>query len=148
MAQFEWVQSGEIDLLDIIRTNWNANFNFQMKLFTSNSVINHNPSIANFVEAAFLGYAPVTISNWTQPTHPDNQQHAITNAGTNPVFSNISGAAQNVQGIFCTKAGGTPVLLGWGYFLTGGTLITIQDQSTLTIPATTRVQTIFEHSFA
>jgi len=147
MSQFEWVQSGEIHNLDFLRQQWNGTNKFIMHLFTADTVSNHNPSIANFTEASFTGYSAVDITSFQTPTHPSASQHAVSDVGTDPVFTNNSGSPQNVKGIFVTDSSGTPVLLGWGYFLQGGTDITIQNGSTLTVPSSASLKTIFEHSF-
>jgi len=147
MAQIEFVQSGEINILDIVRTDWNASSNVQMKLFTATTASDHNPSLANFTEASFTGYSAVTLANWSAATHPDSSQHAVTDQQTDAAFSNSSGSAQNVKGIYLEDSSAVE-LLGWGYFVSGGTDITINDGSTLTVPITVMLKTTFEHSFS
>jgi len=147
MAQMEFVLSGEIDLLEVVRQYWNSGSNFVMRLFTATTDPDHDTaSIADFTEASFAGYSEVVVSNWDAPTHGDPSQHAVTSPATDPGYTNSSGSSQPVKGIFVVSTSGAPTLIGWGYFLSTKADVTIPDASTLNVAISVNLQTLFENS--
>lgn len=81
--------------------NWitalNAN-GFDVGLFTNNYSVVDGVTLSDLTEAAFSGYARVTLNNFSTP--PTVSGHVASSVAGLALFSNTSGSAVDVYGYF------------------------------------------------
>lgn len=98
---------GVFSAMEILRQTWNSAL-LRLHLFQNNIIPARTNVLADFTEATFDGYAPVSISTWAVSVVSG---HIAVSTPNNAIFTKSAGPTSNsVYGYYVTNSANTQLL--------------------------------------